>query len=74
MKSKHEKAVVITSLMSLSGAALAHHGTAEELGGQLVHATLDPWHLGISLLVAGTLLAAYRLAGAVLRRLQGERQ
>ena len=74
MTSKHTQAVIGTTLMSLSGAAMAHHGTADELGGQLVHATLDPWHLGISLLVAGALIAAYRLGSAVRRYVQGVRR
>ena len=55
-------------LLALPGLSFAHHGTAEDLGGQLVHATIAPSHLGVTLLAAGALLLAYRYARALWRR------
>ncbi len=52
----------------LPGLSLAHHGPADELGGQLVHATFAPSHLGVTILVAGALIFAGRLVRAVRSR------
>lgn len=64
----HEYALDAAILLVLPGLSLAHHGSADELGGRLVHATYAPSHLGVTLLVAGALMVAYRLVGRVRRR------
>ena len=57
----------------LSGTAVAHHGPTDNLGGQLVHATFDPSHMAATILVAGAILAAYRLVRARRRPPNGSR-
>ena len=58
----------VTLWTGLSGTALAHHGPAEDLGGQLVHATFDPSHLAFTMLAAGAVLALYRIVRGIRRR------
>jgi hypothetical protein len=62
MKKLYAYVLEAAVLLALPGLSLAHHGTAEDLGGQLVHATFAPSHLGVTLLAAGALFVAYRLA------------
>jgi len=55
-------------LLAMPGLSFAHHGPADDLGGQLVHATFYPSHLGVTLLAAGVIVLACRLAGVLRRR------
>ena len=64
----HEYALDAAILLVLPGVSLAHHGSPDELGGRLVHAMYDPSHLGVTLLVAGALMVAYRLFVRARRR------
>ncbi len=61
MKRRIRAAIHVAFWTGLSGTALAHHGPADDLGGQLVHATFDPAHLVVTILVAGAIFAGYRL-------------
>ncbi|MEE4162212.1 MAG: hypothetical protein V2I25_06850 [Woeseiaceae bacterium] len=63
MKAIFEKALFGAALTAVPGLALAHHGEGEELAARVVHATFDPWHLGVTLLVVAGLVVATRLAG-----------
>ena len=60
--------------LGIAGHAYAHHGEADDLGGQLVHATFDPSHLAATVLAAGAILAGYRLVRALRRRPMGRGQ
>ncbi len=52
----------LAALTVLPGMALAHHGEDDSIGGQLVHVTFDPWHLGITLAVVAVLAGAWHIA------------
>ncbi len=68
MKRRTTQALHLALWAGVSGTALAHHGQAEDLGGQLVHATFDPSHLAVTILAAGAVLALYRVIRAIRRR------
>ncbi len=74
MKRRIREAIHVAFWTGLSGTALAHHGPADDLGGQLVHATFDPSHLAATVLAAGAILAGYRLVRALRRRPMGRGQ
>lgn len=65
MKAIFEKVLFGAALTAVPGLALAHHGESEELVGRVVHATFDPWHLGVALLVVAGLVVATRLIDRV---------
>lgn len=61
MNKRYTHGIASAALITLPGMGLAHHGPADDIGGQLAHATFDPAHLGVTLLVAGILFAGYRV-------------
>ncbi len=68
MKRRITPTLFAATWLGTSVNAVAHHGPADDLGGQLVHATFDPSHLVVTVLAAGAIIAAWRLIRAVRRR------
>lgn len=68
MKKQIRNALFAAAVLGPSGTAFAHHGSADDLGGQLVHATFDPSHLAVTILAAGAIIAALGVARAIRRR------
>ena len=67
MKELIRNALFAAAVLGASGTAFAHHGSADDLGGQLVHATFDPSHLVVTVLAAGAIVAAWRVIKAIRR-------
>lgn len=65
MKATIEKALFAAAVFAAPGLALAHHGESEEVAARVLHATFDPWHLGVSLLIVAGLVVAMRWIGTV---------
>lgn len=68
MNKRHTHVLNAAILLAVPGLGFAHHGPADDLGGQLVHATFDPSHLVVTILAVGAILAAYRVIRALRRR------
>ena len=56
-----QRLLAMVAMLAAPGMLLAHHGDEADLTGQLLHASFDPLHLGMSLLAAAGLYGLYRL-------------
>ncbi len=59
MKNRISAALVLVAVPAVS---LAHHSGEESLGAQLLHASFDPLHLGLSVLLVLGLASLAKLA------------